>query len=111
MTEAFPIAVILTGLAGVAALVSSTLLERLLPRDGAVFKALIARRRRHVGRRRFWLQARYYLPWIAPPDLAGCDPRVGNFLRVARACGMLFVAGALAVLAMIARAAATLGSQ
>jgi hypothetical protein len=110
MNPAYPIAVVFTGLACCAAMVFSRLLERRLPRDGALFKALFARRRRSVGRRHFWLRARYCLPWVASPDLADSPARVRAYFGAARASATLFVAGALAVLAAIARAAFALGA-
>jgi hypothetical protein len=111
MSEPFPIAVVLTGVAGFAAMLFSKLLEVRLPRDGAVFQALYARRRRHIGRRRFWLRARYYLPWIAAPDLAGGDAKVRALLAAARVSGMIFLAGAVAVLAGLAHIALRMGSH
>jgi hypothetical protein len=111
MTPAYPIAVVFTGLACGATMVFSSLLSRRLPRDGALFKALFARRRRSVGRRRFWLRARYCLPWVASPDLAGCPALVRKYLAAARASATLFVTGALAVLASLGHAALLLATQ
>jgi hypothetical protein len=105
MTSQFPIAVVLAGLATLPAMLFSHRLELHIPRHEPLFKTLFARRRRHVGRRRFWLRARYYLPWVPSPDLEGRESIVRTYLILARVSGMVFIASASTVLLAIGRTA------